>query len=144
MLQGNIAPYSPCLCGSIPGRSATDIAMQLQISLEKHILQGQCIYGASLDLHKAFNTLNRDLLKNLCRKLGLGPIWFPYENALRKMERFFNVRGEWSKPLKSTTGVPEGCPLSVVMMALVTWAFTGGLAAKFPGRFYILMWMIGL
>ena len=64
----------PSLCGSVPGRSATDIAMQLQISLEKHILQGRCIYGASLDLHKAFNTLNRDLLKNLCRKLGLGPV----------------------------------------------------------------------
>ena len=61
------------------------------------------------------------------------------------MERFFNVRGEWSKPLKSITGVPEGCPLSVVMMALVTWAFTGALAAKFPGRIlhsYVDDWTI--
>ena len=124
----------PCLVGSIPGRRSNDLAMQLQISLEDHILRNKQMYGAALDLPKAFNTLDRKLLAVLCERLGLKKIWEPYMSALSQMQRFFIITGTWSTPVHSITGVPEGCPLSVVMMAIVTWAITNSLADKYPGK----------
>ena len=67
----------PCLVGSVPGRCSTDLAMQLQTSLEIHIMTNKPVFGAALDLHKAFNTLDRSLLAALCDCLGLGKIWQP-------------------------------------------------------------------
>ena len=40
-----------------------DLAMQLQIDLENHLMMNVPLYGASLDIHKAFNTLSRPLLE---------------------------------------------------------------------------------
>ena len=126
----------PSLVGSVPGRSATDLAMQLQIDLENQLMDNKCVFGAALDLHKAFNTLDRGLLNALCKRLGLHNIWKPYSAALSGMQRYFVVRNSWSAPLRSTTGVPEGCPLSVVMMAIVivTWAITNALSSNFPEK----------
>ena len=124
----------PSLVGSIPGRGSTDLAMQLQISLENHLMSNQSVYGAALDLHKAFNTLDRGLLGILCQRLGLSKVWEPYERALSQMQRFFVIRNEWSQPVLSVTGVPEGCPLSVVMMAVTTWAVTKAVESKFAGN----------
>ena len=77
------------LCGSVPGKSSTDLAMLLQTELEQHILDNRPIVGAALDLHKALNTLNRHFLESICDHLGLGPIWKPYKSVLSSLQRFF-------------------------------------------------------
>ena len=120
--------------GSVPGRSSIDLAMQLQAEIEEHIISGSPIYGASLDLHKAFNTLSRPLLARMCARLGLGDVWMPYSALLQNLQRFFTIKGQWSNPVLSNTGVPEGCPLSVVMMMITTWAITAQLGSEFPGK----------
>ena len=56
------------LCGSVPGRNSTDLAMQLQVELEKRLEENTPIAGAAFDLHKAFNTLNRELLGSMCAR----------------------------------------------------------------------------
>ena len=91
------------------------------------------VVGAALDLHKAFNTLHRGLLQALCEKLGLSAIWDPYNKALSGLQRYFSVQEKLSPAAQSVTGVPEGCPLAVVMMAVITWSFTNALSHKFPG-----------
>ena len=98
------------------------------------MISGTPLYGASLDLHKAFNTLSRPLLKQMCMRLGLTDVWMPYSNLLDRLERFFTIRQSWSEPIKSNTGVPEGCPLSVVMMMITTWAVTQHLHLAFSGK----------
>ena len=90
------------------------------------------MYGASLDLHKAFNTLSRPVLRKMCARLGLDSIWAPYESFLGGLQRYFTLQQQWSQPIQSNTGVPEGCPLSVVMMLITTWAITGYLRTSFP------------
>ena len=122
------------LCGSVPGRSSIDLAMQLQSEAEHHIITGQPLYGASLDLHKAFNTLNRPLLGRMCSRLGLNEIWAPYNTFLNSLKRFFTLKQQWSNPIGSNTGVPEGCPLSVVMMMITTWAITEKLKCTTPDK----------
>ena len=124
----------PSLCGSVPGRSAIDLAMQLQAEVEHHLITGAPLYGASLDLHKAFNTLDRPTLGKMCSRLGLDSIWAPYESFLGRLNRYFTLQQQWSQPIKSTTGVPEGCPLSVVMMLITTWAITNHLQSSHPTK----------
>ena len=58
-----------------------DLAMQLQIDLENHLMMNVPLYGASLDIHKAFNTLSRPLLERMCSRLGLTQVWAPYSAA---------------------------------------------------------------
>ena len=60
------------------------------------------------------------------------------------MQRFFVVKNTWSKPVRSVTGVLEGCPLSVVMMAIVTWAITNVVANKFPGKTLLMTGPYGI
>ena len=122
------------LCGSVPGRSSTDLAMMLQTELEHHLLQNIPLFGAALDLHKAFNTLDRDFLEMMCDHLGLSGIWLPYKDALQDLQRFFTIRKKWSHAVLSNTGCPEGCPLSVVMMVLVAWFVTNAVSKQFHGR----------
>ena len=130
-LQGKI-PAS--ICGSVPGRSSIDLAMQLQSQIEEHLISGIPLYGASLDLSKAFNTLSRPLLAKMCARLGLGKIWEPYSSFLKNLRRYFTLKQQWSDAILSDTGVPEGCPLSVVMMLVVTWAITGSIANRCPNK----------
>ena len=124
----------PTLCGSVPGRSSIDLAMQLQCEAEHHIITGEPLYGASVDLRKAFNTLNRPLLGKMCLRLGLGEVWAPYSIFLSSLRRFFTLKQQWSQPVCSNTGVPEGCPLSVVMMMITTWAMTEKLQSTTPRK----------
>ena len=123
-----------CVCGSVPGRSSIDLAMQLQSQIEESIISGVPLYGAALDLSKAFNTLSRPLLARMCQRLGLGSIWTPYERYLCQLQRYFTLKQNWSKPILSDTGVPEGCPLSVVMMMIMTWGVTNSIASHFPTK----------
>ena len=85
----HIRPHlPPYLTGSIPGRGSTDLAMQLQLQVEKSMLQGMPIFGTNMDLHKAFNTLGRPLLGCLCSRLGLHEVWTPYNGHLENLQRF--------------------------------------------------------
>ena len=120
--------------GSVPGRSSTDLAMLLQAEVEECIMTGTPLYGTSLDLHKAFNTLSRPLLACLCKRIGLGDLWRSYSTFLESLERFFTIRQQWSPAIYSNTGVPEGCPLSVVMMMIVTWSITKRLSQEYPDK----------
>jgi len=80
--------------------------------------------GAVFDLVKAFNTFGRLPLSRLAVHLGLDArlvgCWF---DALSKLTRRFIIQGSLSKPFGATTGVPEGCGLSVVAVALLSFMF---------------------
>ena len=77
--------------------------------------------GIVLDIVKAFNTLNRAILRELMRKAGI-PIGFidAWIFGLDQMTRRVNIQGNHFGACTGCTGVPEGDPLSVVAM----WAFS--------------------
>ena len=116
-------PHLPkSLFGSIPGRSSCDAAWQLAT-------QDTTLFGVSLDLSKTYNLLPRQLLMQMAVKTGWPPaLTSVYENFLSKLRRYFRLAdGLWG-PVTSTVGVPEGCPLAVSCMVLVTWAMTARVA----------------
>ncbi|CAE7621051.1 RTase [Symbiodinium sp. CCMP2592] len=114
----------PSLFGSVPGRSATDMVGILQTRLEAALLDKDDLYGVSLDFSKAYNTLPRHMLEQINVRLGMKAFWQPYSDYLGKLDRYFVCSKTWSEPISSQVGVPEGCPIAVVQMILITWLCT--------------------
>ena len=121
----HVRPSLPkTLFGSVPGRCAGDMVAAVQTRLEKAMLQGDTVLGVSLDFSKAYNTLPRELLGVINRRLGLQQLWTPYSSFLQSLERHFTCGKHWGPACVSQVGVPEGCPIAVGQMILLTWTFT--------------------
>ena len=77
--------------------------------------------GIVVDLTKAFNNLPRIPLSMLAAKLGLPKEYaFAHNGMLEELVRFVDLGGHIGHDIPSTTGVPEGCAMSVVSMLLIT------------------------
>ena len=115
---GSIFP--PAVMGSMPGRSARDLSYQQQHLIERAILDGNVLYGLSLDIVKCFNCLPIFPLTCMMKRLGI-PVALVdcWATALGKMEKFPVLLNSLGPPITATNGVPEGDPLSVVAMAAV-------------------------
>ena len=106
------------VAGAIPGISATDLTYQLQSTIEEAHHNDSAIYGLSCDIVKCFNCLPRLPGKRLLRKLGMPEaICDMYYNTLLKVSRTFSIDGNLSALCSATIGFPEGCPMSVPVMA---------------------------
>eukprot|EP00439_Symbiodinium_sp_Y106_P048697 s738_g6.t1 len=112
------------LFGSVPGKSSMDMVSEIQMLLEKALIQNEPLAGISLDFSKAYNTLPRNFLKEANKRLGFSKLWHTYGSFLDKLERHFTCGPSWGCGIRSTTGVPEGCPIAVVQMIILTWSFT--------------------
>ena len=114
----------PCIRGCLRGRSAQDISYWLQQVAETNILADIPCSGLVLDLRKAFNLLPRAPIGYLMQVLGVPAdqvsFWL---FSLSKLRRTFQVNNHLSTPLHSTTGVPEGDPISVLGMIGFCWLY---------------------
>ena len=87
--------------------------------------EGSELFGVSLDLSKAYNTLHRNILSALALRAGWPPqLVRAYVNYLNSVQRYFRIGDGCYGPQGSKVGVPEGCPLAVPAMILFTWAIT--------------------
>ena len=107
----------PGCYGNVPGKSATQLWHNLQSVIENCHHNHEQITGGVIDIVKCFNHLPRVPLVSACITLGMpGQIAQAWQKGLGSIERRFNVRGSTGPGIRSTTGFPEGCPLSVVAM----------------------------
>ena len=101
--------------------------------LDSCVRRGQAACGFVLDITKAFNVLNRGLLKAVMLRYGFSRViveaWFA---ALMDMERQVLVQGSVYGSSVATTGVPEGDPLSVVAMFSIAACFRDFVATVGP------------
>ncbi|CAE7198028.1 Pol [Symbiodinium natans] len=110
------------LYGCIPGRSPMDMAWSLQSSIEETFYSQASLAGASMDLTKAFNLIPRDGFQVIARQLGWpNTLLRAHDAFLRGLNRFFCFGGTLYRPTSSSVGVPEGCPVSVAAMMVITW-----------------------
>ena len=130
-----ILPWIPGdLYGSVPGRSSMDAAYELQSLLEEAMGLNQGLVGVSLDLSKAYNTIPRSFLRLLAARCGWpSQLIRCYDSFLAGLVRSFKLHDGLHAPTLSTVGVPEGCPLAVPTMIMLTWAVTVA-AQKQGGR----------
>ena len=117
-----LAPNS--LLGNCPGRQAAEIWFELSLRIEDAMYFGTPLSGCVGDVVKAFNCLPRVPVFLMARHLRLPlPLIQTWHAAVTGVQRHFVVEGATGPPLSSTTGFPEGDPLSVVAMFLLNVAF---------------------
>jgi len=75
-----------------------------------------------VDLVRCFNTLPRKPLFEALIRMGV-PVRYitAWNMILQDMTRVLSIGRSCSKPSISFTGVPEGCGMSVVAMAAISW-----------------------
>ena len=117
ILQHLLPMTSSYAYGNLPQRCTTNMWMTLQQEIEANLANSQPTCGAVLDVVKCFNHLPRIPLFGVLRHMGINrQVLFAWSKALCQMERRFSIRGSVGPPLRSTTGMAEGCSLSVVGM----------------------------
>ena len=91
--------------------------------------------GIVCDLLKAFNCLNRQVILMLPQKGGIpSEIINPWSGALDGLQRQVQMNGFlFGNEQKSTTGFPEGDPLSVTALFILIWNFGAFLQESHPG-----------
>lgn len=105
---------------NVPQKTAKDVWFGIQQQIEDHYFRGQPMTGCMLDLVKAFNHLPRLPAMQVGVHLGIPTqILHAWASALNVMGRRFFIRGATGPPLKSRSGFPEGCGMSVVGMLLI-------------------------
>ena len=103
--------------GFLRGRQAQDVWYFVGSCLEVSFQTGTEVFGAVADLVKAYNTLPRKATFHVLRRLGL-PAWFVtlWSRYLDNFCRYFLVGKCVGPAILSSSGYPEGCPLSCVAM----------------------------
>ena len=119
-LLNHLGKFAPeLLFGSVRGRSSTDMWYQMQLAVERTLLDGDQCVGAIADVTKAFNCLPRQPLIRAAIQLGVPAcIVKPWVGMLTQLQRHFIVRNAYGPGLTSVTGFAEGCGLSVAAMLL--------------------------
>ena len=126
-----LTPYS--LLGNIPRRSAKQLWFHVQSLVEHTHMTGGKISGALIDIVKCFNMLPREPLLQIAIHLGIPDIVVrPWANALHQVQRRFQIRGGTGPSITSSTGFPEGCPLSVVAMVITNILCDSYMHHRFP------------
>eukprot|EP00435_Cladocopium_sp_Y103_P036813 s432_g9.t1 len=124
----------PARCfGNAPKKTTKDVWFGLQLMLEDHYFSGTPLSGCMLDLEKAFNHLPRVPIIKLGAVLGIpSQILHAWGSALTTMVRRFHIRGATGPALHSSSGLPEGCGMSVVGMMLINVLTDRWLTVRVP------------
>ena len=113
----------PGLVGNQPHKTTAKIWYTIQLEIEQALHLGEPLSGYVTDVVKCFNILPRVPVLALAKRFGFpDELIAPWQRSLAQVSRRFKVQGCMGPGLQSSTGFPEGDPLSVVSMVLVNLA----------------------
>lgn len=119
--------------GNRKGRQAADLWTFLLHEIETAYASSTVLTGISADLVKCFNCIPR--YPALCLAVLVGTphaVTTAWSGALAQMCRHFKVRESFSEGFLTSTGLAEGCGLSVFGMLLVDHLFACWMKAQSP------------
>ena len=112
----------PEIAGGMPSQCSSDIALEIQCSIEAALLERRPLGGFSLDISKCFKQLPRPPISLLLKHLGMPPqVVDRWMQVLAVSERCPVFQGAMGSSIGATTGAPEGDAMSVVAMCAVCW-----------------------
>ena len=112
------------ISGGLPCRGVKELAFAQKRVIEKAITDGKSIGGFSLDLIKAYNTFGRMAVIKIMHRLGMPwELLHAWVKSLDMLVRYPCINGHFAKGIESTTGVPEGCSMSVLSMIATSALF---------------------
>lgn len=106
---------------SVPGRQIQDhlLLVREAIAMAKH--KQQPLYIISLDQEKAFDRVDWDFMFLVMQKLGIPEGFVKYVKLLYETPiSVVSVNGSFTEPIRVKRGVRQGCPLSMLLYALVS------------------------
>eukprot|EP00973_Karenia_brevis_P046091 6384710-Karenia_brevis.AAC.1 len=110
----------PTMFGGIQGIGAAEAWFFTGLEIELAMLSETPIIGGVLDLFKCFDQVMRPLLYAVLAIAGLpAEILVAYKNFQEQMCIYNTVNGSLGTPHKHLFGIPQGCPLSMVFIALL-------------------------
>eukprot|EP00435_Cladocopium_sp_Y103_P074403 s90_g48.t1 len=110
--------------GFLPSREPAQTWLQVQAAVESALQARQSLAGIGTDVIKAFNCIQREPLWTLAEAIGVPHnLLHPWRTYVARFTRRFVVCNQVSSAQLSTQGFAEGCPLSVLAMALVDWGY---------------------
>ena len=119
--------------GNRRGRQASDLWHHLLTQIESAYSSQSVLSGISADIEKCFNCIPR--YPALCLAVLIGTpdaVTTAWAGALAGMRRHFKVRESYSDGFLTSTGLAEGCGLSVYGMLLVDHLFACWMRAQSP------------
>jgi hypothetical protein len=120
-LRGWIASWDcPELNSGVPKKGAQDAWFNTALQLELAQLSGEPIAGASVDVFKCFDQINRALVFMLASRAGMpSRILKPYMRYIDAIKVRYQVGQTVGNPHHDLTSIPQGCPFSMTMVALI-------------------------
>ena len=117
-------------CGFRSGRSTVDMIFAARQVLEKTREQHRDVFIAFVDLSKAFDSVDRELLWSVLKRCGCPPRFIRIIRGLHDGMRL-RVRygGDVSEPFAVTRGVKQGCVLAPVLFNMYVQCITRLLSA---------------
>ena len=116
-LAENVLPETQC--GFRPGRGTVDMIFSLKQIQEKCIEQNRPLYMVFVDFTKGFDTVHRETLWKILRKIGCPNLFVDLIASLHKdMKVSVSLKGELSKPFDVQNGVKQGCVLAPTLFSL--------------------------
>ncbi len=112
----------PGQAGFRAGHGTADVLLPHAAAFEAASATGAPLWGASLDLSKAFDMVPHTLLFPLLVEMGM-PLTFAnlMADMYCRLRRRWRLPGGWcSREWHATNGLLQGCPLSVVLLNAVT------------------------
>jgi len=123
----------PSIVAGLMHKDVAELWWGTSIQVEKAIVGGEYFAGFVADLVKAFNRIPRDIVFELAEFLGVPEsIVKPWKGMMGQFKREFKIAGHIGKPMASSTGFPEGDPLSILAMIVVCIALDAELGEGAP------------
>ena len=117
-------------CGFRTGRSTVDMIFAARQLMEKSREQHRDVYVAFVDLSKAFDSVDRELLWKILEKSGCPPRFTQVVRGLHDgMKLQVRYGGDVSEPFAVSRGVKQGCVLAPVLFNIYVQCVTRMLSA---------------
>jgi hypothetical protein len=105
----------------ISGKGAQDAWLLTSLKVELARLEGRDVTGGSIDIYKCFDQINRELLHSLAVEAGMPKrVLDPYFRYINNLQVRFQVGEIIGKSHQERCSIPQGCPFSMALVALIT------------------------
>ena len=108
------------MCAGVASKSAEDGWWATSLLLERLTTAATPFTGGAVDIMKCFDQLERKLIYAVAKKAGMPTrVLTAYTNYQENLTLRNTIHGGLGAPFTRRTGIPQGCPLSMMITALL-------------------------
>ena len=103
--------------GARSKHSTTDALTKISLEFERAMLHNTPMFGVAVDLAKAFDNIPVEITFRLFEKLGIDSgLCTALRGMYTQLQRRFKIGAFVGESFRSTNGILQGCPLSVMLL----------------------------